>query len=247
MTPVAIADLLEGRADDDEVAAEAYELFGRSVFPYEGVFLDPEVTSRGELAVALRAGALPRSLWTWVPSFCCAVRDLGSPLGDSVADALEELLGSVRLEREGAGASKLNVLVSDDFAALESEGLPDLDAAHTDLRVLIDYLATPVRCGLLLSAGVLERIGREAGIPRGFGPRARVLRQLLLSASRYDTLPLVLTSITQVVDGHLALLQAGIYADEPGASSVAPWVERLEDCHAVLDGMIARLAEAPGG
>lgn len=229
MTPAVIADRLEGRADNDEVAAAAYELFGRSVFPFEGVFLDPQVTSRGPLADSLRRPSPPGSLWSWVPSFCAALADLDQPLGAEVEAGLRAVLAAVEPSTE---------------APLFAEDLPDLDDPGTDLRSLIDTLATPARSGLFLSAGVLERLGRTTGVPRGFGPRARLLRQLLMGASRYGKLPDVLGGITAVVRVHRQRL-ATWATNESRAQAVAPWRERLTGTLVLVDAMAVELAEAP--
>jgi len=224
LSPAAIADLLDGRADDDEVAAAAYELFGRSVFPFAGVFLDPEVSSQQPLADALRSEELPGSLWGWVPAFCCAVDDVGSPLGDQVSSSLRSLLIAVSPGGDGLGPADP----------------PDLDDPATDLRTLIEYLSTPMRCGMFISVSVLERVGRELEVPRGFGPRARVLRQLLLGAARYDKQPAVLGSLLAVAAAHDAALAT--YTEPAAARAVAPWRDRLRHTMHLLSTMDARLS-----
>lgn len=207
-----LADLLEGRAADDAVAVEAYSLFGLGVPPFEGVFLDPDVTARRPLAEALRADELPESLGRWVPAFCAALRDLESPLGDAVADRLDELVP----------------------AAEQTVGDPDapvLDDAETDLRALVDHLVTPLRCGVFFSRPLLERVARDAGVPRGFGPRARILRQLLMGASRYEELPRVLLILEAVARRHAAALGGA-------------WQARAEATSELLAGMVLRLRDA---
>ncbi len=227
MTPAEVADLLDGQAADDEMAAAAYEIFGRSVFPFEGVFLDPDVTSRGPLSDALREDVLPGSLWMWVPAFCCALRDVGDSLGDGVATSLEAAL----------------VEVEPATLALRPGSPPDLDDLGTDLRSVIDYLATPARCGMFLSTSVLEEVGRAVGIPRGFGPRRRILRELLIGASRYEALDAVLASFAAVADRHGRALASSPYVGPGRDEALAPWRSRIAKTGALLAEMRRRTGE----
>ena len=221
MTLDRVADLLEGRSDDDDEAAEAYELFGRSVFPYAGVFLSPDVTSEEPLSDVLRAGKA-RGAWSWVPAFCVALREEGAALGDEVAGVLEAWLSAA----PDGDAGRVR-------AALELGGAaPSLDDA--DLRDLVDYLGTPCRCGAFFSAAALERIGREVGVPRGFGTRKRLLHQLLIQGSRFDRLPAVLDAFSALVDAHRRRLVGPPWAGQPSA---AVWGERLEATGALLGEM----------
>jgi hypothetical protein len=199
------------------------------VFLFEGVFLAPEVSAQGALAEALRQPALSPALWTWVPAFCCALRDLGRPLGDRVADELETLLAG------------LPPGVPDQ--ELEFGPVPDLEAPDTDLAALIDYLGTPCRCGFFLSAAVLEGMGRTLGVPRGFGPRTRLLRQLLMGASRFDRMPELLGAVEAVAARHHARLGEAPYLAPAASAAVGPWRTRLALSIHLLQAMAARLSE----
>lgn len=229
LTLAEVADLLEGRHPDDHVAAEAYDLFGRGVFPYTGAFLSPDVTSEEALADTLRRGAA-RGAWAWVPAFCVAVRDEGSALGDAVADALEDWLAAER----DLDAGRARAALGEDASAV-----PSLEDA--DLDELVGYLATPCRCGVFLSALALERIGREQDVPRGFGGRRRVLRQLLLQGSRYESLPGVLAGLSAVVARHEERFAGAPWA---GRESAAVWGARARATRQLLDGMRAGWEES---
>ena len=232
MGPLQVANLLEARADDDELAVEAYELFGRSVFPFEGVFCDEGVTARGPLAESLRLAELPLDeLSGWVPAFCCAVRDFGSPLGDAGAETLQGLL---------AGADSAELV----YQPLKGP-VPELLEPATALSDLVDWLCTPARCGLFLSAAVLERIARERGVPRGFGSRRRLLTNLLESAARYRNTAEVISSLQAVVERHRGLLTDPSWQTASLQAATEPWLERLAQTSALLGEMQHRLAAAP--
>jgi len=232
MGPLQLADFLEARADDDQVAAEAYALFGRAVFPFEGVFCDDEVTARTPLAESLRSQDLPLDeLRAWVPAFCCSVRDFGSPLGDAVASGLERLL---------AGEATSSVV----YPPLTGQP-PDLSDPSTSLSDLVDWLCTPARCGLFLSSPVLERIGRQAGVPRGFGSRRRLLMNLLKSAARYEQTEMVLSALAAVVERHRGLLSTAPWRTGALRAATEPWCERLAQTSILLQEVSHRLTSAP--
>ncbi len=236
--PREIADLLEARADDDEVAAEAYEVFGRGVFPFEGVFLELDVSARAPLADLLREEPLdlPR-LRRWVPALCCALGDLGSPLADAVAEALARLVSEARA---GGGPSV------EEPSAFE-EAAPDLAAAATDLGELADWLCTPIRSGLFLSTPVLERIARDLGVPRGFGSRRRLLTNLLRSSARFGQAGSVVRALQEIVERHRGRLAAPPFRIGALRAATEPWTTRLAHTSLLLADMGDRLAALPDG
>jgi hypothetical protein len=162
-----------------------------------------------------------------VPAFCCALHDLESPLGTEVAAALESLLAEFP-------PSLPQVQIDPDA--------PDLDDPKTDLRALVGYLSAPARCGLFLSSAVLERIGRTVGVPRGFGPRARVLRELILGSARYERMHEVLGAIADVARTHQERLARPPWVGGRGGAAVAGWRDRLTRTIQLLEQMDARAA-----
>ncbi len=221
-----------GHGAVDGVAAELYEIFGRCVFPFEGVFLDPAVAARGSLAEALRASHRAPTLVHWIPAFCCSLKDLRRPLATALADVIQELLleteGGVRLPSPMRGIA------------------PDLDHAETDLRELIAWLSTPSRCGLFLSSGAIGQIARTVDVPRGFGPRGRLLRQLIDSATRFGRLDAVLGGLGLIVARHRETLSAAPYQTPALQAATAPWRERLETTQRLLGEIAGRAAAVPG-
>lgn len=186
----------------DAVAAEAYSAFGRGVFPYAGVFLDDDGGARGALVEVLRRGPPPPpELGAWLPMFVAAVRDLDAPVPTAVADALAGL----RLP---------------DGPEPELVEPPDPEAEGTDLRAIADHLCRPARCGIFLSAPVIERIARNAGVPRGFGDRRRILAELLRNASRFDTLDAVFEALAALAERH--------GRTDPRAARTAQWLFSLQ-------------------
>ena len=221
LSPTELADLLEARASDDETAAQAYELFGRSVFPFEGVFCDEQVNSRAPLADALRREPIEIApLLSWVPAFCCALHDLNSPLAENVARALEALLTqSPELQAEPAQLA---------------DSPPDLSNLSTSLGDLVDWLCSPTRCGLFLSSPILEQISRSYGVPRGFGPRRRLALNLLQSAAHYGKVDEVLDALSELFISHHSRLSQPPWMDGSPGLATEPWRARLQESSALL-------------
>ena len=191
-----------GPTVEDAVAAEAYDAFGRGVFPYAGVFLDDDGGARGPLVEILRRGPPPPpDLGAWLPMFVSAARDLQNPVADAVADALEGL---------PLPPGPAPVVVEP----------PDPEAPETDLRAIADHLCRPHRCGVFLSAPVIEGVAREAGVPRGFGDRRRILVELLRNAARFQKSEVVFHALG-------ALAKARGQAD-PRAERTARWLYSLD-------------------
>jgi hypothetical protein len=130
-----------------------------------------------------------------------ALKDLESPVGAAVADALEGL-------RLPSGPTP------------DVVPPPPLDAEKTDLRAIADHLCRPARCGLFLSAAVIERIGRRTGVPRGFGDRRRILGELLRTAGRYEQLPEVLGLLLDVVGDHAT-------SGDPRVEATSRWLSEV--------------------
>ncbi len=228
LTRFEIADLLEARAADDETAAEAYELFGRSVFPFEGVFLDLDMGARRPLAEALRSpdGIDVARLCTWVPAFISALADLPTPLAHQVGSGLSTFI------LRHLGSVSAPVLIG---------AAPDLGRAETQLSDLVDWLATPARCGLFLSTPVLERIAREAGVPRGFGTRRRLLATMLQSGARYGEATSVIGALRAVVEDHRGRMAATPWRSGALRVATEPWAERLAETSVLLSEVELRL------
>jgi len=176
------------------------------------------------LAASLRQEEPPLSLVRWVPAFCCSVRDLERPLGDAVADGLDELLLGI----EGPIVAAPGDDTSPSAAPL------NLEDSETDLGQLVDWLSTPCRCGLFLSTAVIERLAREFGVPRGFGNRRRLLRALIEGGSRYDGLEGVLKSITELAGRHRSLLGTTYGSSPLLEQATRSWRDRLSASQELL-------------
>jgi len=79
-------------------------------------------------------------------------------------------------------------------------------------------------------------------VPRGFGSRRRLLRELLLAASRYGRLDDVVGALSALVHGHCERLRR-----DWSRRAVAHWLERLVRTDTLLREVGARAAapEAP--
>ncbi|MBJ94927.1 MAG: hypothetical protein CMP23_10720 [Rickettsiales bacterium] len=235
--PLAIAELLDARADDDELAAAAYELFGRSVFPFAGVFCDPQVSSWGSLAEALRQPQLPVSeLVLWLPPFCNALLDHSSPLAEAVVCGLEGLVA------ESLSSTPMGDAAG--FALSPAAALPDLTRTSTSLKAIVAWLVTPSSSGIFLSIGVLEELARSLEVPRGFGGRRRVLSGLFEAAARFGLVPQLLDALRFRVERHRLGLERRPWSLSELQPAVSPWAERLDASSRLLDQLAQHLPAA---
>ncbi|HCP44912.1 MAG TPA: hypothetical protein DIU15_02635 [Deltaproteobacteria bacterium] len=170
----------------------------------------------GALADSLRQSQLPLSVTVWVPAFCCAVRDLNRPLGNAVADGLDELL----LGLDG-------VVDPERIPSFSDAEPPDLHAPDTDLECVVEWLSTPCHSGLFVSTAVIEQLARDFEVPRGFGNRRRVLRALLEGASRYGGLDKVLSLVSELAGRHRIRLETTYGSSPMLAQATGSWKDRL--------------------
>ncbi len=73
-----------------------------------------------------------------------------------------------------------------------------LDDPRTDLRALGAWLANPTSAGVWLSRADITEIGRQSGVPSGFGQREQLLENLLRSSATYGELPRVARALAEL-------------------------------------------------
>ena len=118
---------------------------------------------------------------------------------------------------------------------------PLLDDPRTGLKDIAAYLTTTPWAGLFLSRDAITRLGRRAGVPRGFGDRTQMLANLFRAAAEYDRLDVVLEHLTALTASWRAHYVALCARNTPGLSDIVDvWTERL----ATTDRLLDRLREA---
>jgi len=215
-------------ASHDELAVRHQRVLRHEVFPHEGVFLRSDglagegdhvahqlerlARARGDEQVSRLLG---HHLLRWLPALVIAVREEGDPLFSELATWTLQVVEDQALE-VGATAAPLPTCAPP----------PDLDATDTSLGDVVEYLLTPVRCGLFVSRSAIGRAGRASGAPRGFGPRRTMLTNLLRSAAAYDGLHEVTVTLR-------AMIERAQLAHKARPQGQA-WVERLSHSDALL-------------
>ncbi len=181
----------------------------------------------GEAAIAARleamiADALGRAL-AWTPVWSEAVRRAGRPFSLALVDELEGLMLSHHAALRATAASPPAPPL-----ALPPLGL-DLEDESVSLRDVAELLASPARCGAVLSRADIQRLGRAARLPRGFGDRAQIVTNLLRASGRFDQAEDILESL----DSELAR-QADALSRPAVAHLTAPWRDRMAETRALL-------------
>lgn len=216
-------DLLNVPGDPE---AFHYEVAGLLVPPYEGVFLSGHAQLGGEReAELLRSWALagqpaPSDSVEHIGSLCLLLAALlESPGGSQAASRLaeEHILGwlpalNCAWERENATAYitvgrvllELVLMCTEEHShtdgvvrtSQDEEGLPT-DDTEAGLREIGGFLTCHARSGVFLGRGAIARMGRQAGIPRGFGSTRLMMGNLLRSAAHYGAMGQVLDLLDQ--------------------------------------------------
>ena len=121
---------------------------------------------------------LDRHLWRWLPPFADAVAEMGGPFYAALSDLTCRLAGDHLLTIS---------LPSSHFDLPETDFT--LDDSNTRLADIAELLIRPGRCGFLLSKADLIQLGRDFGLPTGFGERKQLLLNLMRSAVNFDRFP----------------------------------------------------------
>lgn len=202
----------------------------------------------------LQADFLADHLLPWLPPFVLALRAEASLFYTALAD-LTLALAAEQMEdestangsdsspetqrrrngEESRGEIRVSPRSSVASGAVNSEVNYDLlDDEKTGLREIAGLLTSAPLCGVYLSAGAVARLGRELGLPRGFGPRAQMLETLLRSAAQYERVPAAVAGLDRLW-GQWATGYAALRDDYPHLSpALSPWLGRTAETRGLL-------------
>ncbi len=176
---------------------------------------------------------LDTSLLWWLPAFVMAVRQQNHPFYTLLGTLTLDLVIDHRLALGPATDST-------PIAPPLPEPPPLLDDDKTGLREIAHYLATPPWSGLYLSRADLGRLGRAERLPRGFGPRAQMLTNLLRSAATFDRLDPLLNQLAGIIQTWRSHYAALAEREVPILETVAQtWLERLDATEEIITRMRA--------
>ncbi len=170
----------------------------------------------------------------WLIPFTQAVRDEGFPFFTVLAELTLDLALDHRSALDDGGRPPLKRFTL-------PEPPPLLDDPGTGLKDIAAYLTTPPWAGLFLSRDAITRLGRYAGVPRGFGDRTRMLANLFRAAAEYDRLDAVLEHLTALTGAWRAHYVSLCSRNTPGLSEIIDeWTGRL----ATTERLLTRIHEA---
>ncbi len=144
---------------------------------------DAEADGRSEVVERCRglaAGFLDRHALRWWPSLAAALRT-------QTRSAWIARVGTLAVELAAGHRAELD-LGAEMVAEPVVKGL-DLDDPETRLRDIVQYLASPLRCGMFLSLHGMARVARSVDLPTGFGTRVKVLESLWHTAVDHKVVP----------------------------------------------------------
>jgi TorA maturation chaperone TorD len=188
------------------------------------------LATEGSSEIRLMASELLHEhILAWLPALAVAVDGQGSPFYSAVCTMALALCDDAAIWC-GPPASVL--------AAPPRQGL-DLENEKTSLRHIAAFLVTPGRCGLFLSRDDIRALG--TGAPAGFGGRRTMLQNLLRSASRFELMGEVTSSIRRRAE----VMRIGW---EDRGSHTQTWHSSLDETLRVMDALDwAAQQEAPDG
>ena len=249
-----VLGLVEGRFDDDEAAAAHYRVMSHEVHPWSSLFLTDTGVVGGSTEMAARmqaAGAAPPTdrqpdhLAAEVAFVAHLLRhrpaSLPSFLDDHllrwllpVTDAIQAADPNGALGRGARLATELAGAVAPPQATpwvLPDEEIP-MDRSDAGIDDIGSWLATPARVGAWIGHGVIRDLGRETGVPGGFGTRRLVLANQLRTAARLGELRVwtrwLSRFLTERADG---------YDRSPLAAWGAPWASRARSASRALESL----------
>lgn len=249
-----------GSADDE--AARHQHLFGFCVPPLAGVFVDPEGRAGGVaadriLTAAAGAGLNPSFLGdsaehvssvarlvaglleverkaastaafdalAWVPSLAMAVRQEGGADYAELLDVLAEVLVSVAVPGSA---------VLDDLP-------PPTGRSDAGVSDLADWVTTHLGTGLYCGRGMLQRWGRAAGVPRGFGRRGLMAANLFRSAAHLEAMPELTKAIMTDANVWAAYWDARAKREDSAGVWARIWRDRIARFQGTIEEIAVRI------
>lgn len=221
--------------DDDEtwidlerVAADHYALFERTVYPYRGVFFDPQALILGEedhlgrslqtLAQLCQRGDatgasahLRERLLPWLAPVSCSLMRHSGPFFSALFDLLLSIV-----EHHAQSSVVAAPVLPPGWSLSEQDGLP----------ALVKQLLSPVLCGALLTHEDLRQLARDLRLPKGFGERRLVLTNLFRAASDFDKSDALLSSLAARFDEFEAQYAGWSERYPVLANAGSPWEAR---------------------
>lgn len=115
----------------------------------------------------------------------------------------------------------------------------DLDDAETRLRDIVRHLVHPAQAGLFLSRAGIGRIAQSLSLPGGFGPRERMLEQVVFTAVDHQATERLFAAIDEAAGA----FDAGLRELETVGADVSPWRTQLAGTRRILAKITEKLSE----
>lgn len=142
-------------------------------------------------------------------------------------------------------AEHLTLLGTDEVPQVPLPEPPRLlEEQNTSLRLISHTLLTPPYSGFYLSREAISALARTHRLPRGFGQRRQLLRNLLETAGQYDQVNLVLDDLLALTSDFAGKYQEQVSAAPLLAQWVRPWQLQLAQTQSMLREM--RVLLEPG-
>lgn len=154
-------------------------------------------------------------------------------------------------------ATIVTTLVAEHYAALLSGSTSNLSwqlctppsllaNPKSSLHDIATFLTTPAYSGFFLSRHLINQIGRQHRLPRGFGSREQMVTNLFRSAAHYELLPALLDTLGLELRHWQRDYEVLLTTDATLAPYIQPWLQRITETIALLLTMDASIAHTGG-
>lgn len=130
-------------------------------------------------------------LLRWLVPFVTAVQRHGHPFYAEVATITLTLVAEHyrSVIRGDQGSDDALPMAGSISAPISKEYPSPVADPRTSLHDIATFLTTTTQCGVYLSRYLINQLGRQHRLPRGFGSRQQMMTNLLRTAAQYDAVP----------------------------------------------------------
>jgi TorA maturation chaperone TorD len=165
---------------------------------------------------------IDQHIFHWLPPFILAVRNQGNPLYSALADLTLEALSEFRSLYGEEPSSAPSTFPLIEAPVRTDNSIADITA----------FLLSPVSSGIYLTRKDIAAIARKNSLPRGFGQRRQMLRNLLQSAITYDRLPQLTVTLGRITSNWLAEYEE--MASDIGSERLTFWLGKVHTTRHLL-------------
>ena len=167
---------------------------------------------------------LETHLLRWLTPCMTAIQRHDDPFFAQLSQITTELVA----DHYAGLSTQVAIEQKNSFATSDIPSSELLRDPQTSLKDIAHFLTTPINSGIFFSRYLVNRMGRNHRLPRGFGSREQMLTNLLRTAAQYDALPDLLTSMKLELQEWQQAYQLVLDGHPAVADFVQQWIDRVQ-------------------